>query len=83
MPLMSSVFYVLGGGVFAAVGCWANLKERLYRKYRNIIAGHPYMSVESIAKVLTLSQFHGGEDPLPREECKAIQEIYFDKRRQL
>ena len=50
--IMSSVFYVLGGGVFAAVGCWANLKERLYRKYRNIIAGHPYMSVESIAKAI-------------------------------
>ena len=50
--IMSSIFYVLGGGIFAAVGCWTNLKERLYRKYRNIIAGHPYMSVESIAKAI-------------------------------
>ncbi len=48
-----------------------------------IVAAYRLEGVESIAKVLTLSQFHGGEDPLPREECKAIQEIYFDKRRQL
>ena len=30
--IMSSIFYVLGGGLFAAVGCWASLKPRLYRK---------------------------------------------------
>ena len=50
--IMSSIFYVLGGGIFAAVGCWASLKQRLYRKYRNIIAGPPYMSVESIARAI-------------------------------
>ena len=50
--IMSSIFYVLGGGIFAAVGCWASLKQRLYRKYRNIIAGHPAMSVESIARAI-------------------------------
>ena len=48
-----------------------------------IVAAYRLEGVESIAKVLTLSQFHGGEDPLPREECKAIQEIYVEKRRQL
>lgn len=48
-----------------------------------MVAAHRLEGVESIAKVLTLAQLHGGESPLPRAELDALQEIYFDKRRQL
>ena len=48
-----------------------------------ITAAYRLEGVESIAKVLTLAQLHGGESPLPRAELDALQEIYFDKRRQL
>ena len=48
-----------------------------------MVASHRLEGVESIAKVLTLAQLHGGESPLPRAELDALQEIYFDKRRQL
>ena len=48
-----------------------------------MVAAHRLEGVESLAKVLTLAQLHGGESPLPRAELDALQEIYFDKRRQL
>ena len=48
-----------------------------------MVAAHRLEGVESIAKVQTLAQLHGGESPLPRAELDALQEIYFDKRRQL
>ena len=48
-----------------------------------VTAAYRLEGVESIAKVLTLAQLHGGESPLPRAELDALQEIYFDKRRQL
>ena len=48
-----------------------------------MVAAHRLEGVESIAKVLKLAQLHGGESPLPRAELDALQEIYFDKRRQL
>lgn len=46
-------------------------------------AAYRLEGVESIAKVLTLSKLHGGECALPAEECSAITDIYYDKRRHL
>ena len=48
-----------------------------------LVAAYRLEGVESIAKVLTLCQLHGGENALPRDELGAIQEIYYEKRRQL
>ena len=48
-----------------------------------MVAAYRLEGVESIAKVLTLAQLHGGESALPRAELDALQEIYYDKRRQL
>ena len=48
-----------------------------------LVASYRLEGVESIAKVLTLCQLHGGENALPRDELGAIQEIYYEKRRQL
>ena len=46
-------------------------------------AAYRLEGVESIAKVLTLAQLHGPENALPRDELNALQEIYYEKRRQL
>lgn len=48
-----------------------------------IVAAYRLEGVESIAKVLTLAQLHGPENALPRDELNALQEIYYEKRRQL
>ena len=48
-----------------------------------IVAAYRLEGVESIAKVLTLARLHGQENALPRSELDALQQIYFEKRRQL
>ena len=48
-----------------------------------IVAAYRLEGVESIAKVLTLTRLHGQENALPRSELDALQQIYFEKRRQL
>ena len=48
-----------------------------------VTAAYRLEGVESIAKVLTLAQLHGPENALPRDELNALQEIYYEKRRQL
>ena len=48
-----------------------------------IVAAYRLEGVDSIAKVLTLTRLHGPENALPRSELDALQQIYFEKRRQL
>ena len=48
-----------------------------------ITAAYRLEGVESIAKMLTLSQLHGGESPLPRAELEALKDMYYERRRQL
>ena len=45
-----------------------------------IVAAYRLEGVESIAKVLTLCQLHGGEHSLGEEECAALEQIYYSKR---
>ena len=48
-----------------------------------ITAAYRLEGVESIAKMLTLTQLHGGESPLPRAELEALKDMYYERRRQL
>ena len=65
----------------------AGLKKMLHAEIQavGVFVNEPVEFVAGLLRsgVIDMAQLHGGESPLPRAELDALQEIYFDKRRQL